>query len=82
MYIQTHIVSEPVRLEETGYSVSDHGVEIPLDQAERREPLKHLPCSRDVHITVSGARSCEFECEVVAVADDLVYLPLPGGELS
>ena len=80
--IQTHVVTESVRHEESGDSGFDHIVDIAPDDIQCTEFLQHQAHSPEMDLTVGDTRTGEFESEIVAVADNLVYFPLLPGELA
>ena len=82
MDIHTHVVAEAVRHEQTGNSGFYHALDITADDIECAETLKHEGHSLAMHVPVCRSRLGEIECQFVAVAHNLVNIPLLCGELA
>ena len=82
MDVQSHVVAQPVRLEEACDTLLDHVVDASAHYVKRTETLEHEPGGSDVHVAVGGSRPGQGEGKFIAVAHDLVDVPLPGGETA
>ena len=82
MDIHTHVVAEAVRHEQACHARFYHALDITADDIECAETLKHEGHSLDMHVPVCRSRLGEIESQLVAVAHNLVNIPLLCGELA
>ena len=75
-------MAEAVRLEQAAYSGCSHLVEVSLDKTEGRQTFEHLLGRGEMYFAIGDSRTCEAECVVVDIADNLIDLALLRGKLA
>ena len=80
--IHSHVVSQTVRHEQTGDSQRKHLIHVSAHKIQSLEPLKKMPCGCIVYIPICSSRPGQAVCIFVGALHQVVYLPLPCGELS
>ena len=76
MHIHAHHVAQSVGQEEGVGAGADGFLSVALHESERLEPVGHEAAYIHVHIPPAHARPGVCQGEVVAVDDDVVYVPL------
>ena len=74
--VNTHIVSESVRHEESGNTFAYHVVDMSVHKSERFQSVEHLGCHRQVDFPVRYSRCSQLECQFIAFLHYVVYAAL------
>ena len=80
--VQAHVVSQAVRLEQAGDTLSNHVVKVATYDVQGPEVLEHQPGYGEMDVPVGNSGLSQLESQLVAVADYLVDVPLFLGELT